>query len=336
MTRISPLFLATLLMVGVTACGDNGDKVSDGGADTLPPALNLTYQQLQEACVITGACSTQRYARLEVCVSSFFKIYAENGMKRIYEYMYDCVLKAGGDCRKVSKCMGFAERPQAKEVACDSSFVSRCDGTKAVTCDLDSLRGGWIQTLECADAGLKCALKNTGAQTVAICGGGICNPKKYTPNCQNSKSYSCAGGAIQINDCPAQGMQCRDPSKGTCEGTGRTWKDINPLCCKDFSPACSSKGDVLTRVKGGYLWQIDCSKQPGKKTCSSSYSACKGAGSECSDSTWDACDTDANTLVSCVDGYKEKFDCKKLGFADGCKKSDTGYGAYCRGKWFSD
>ena len=99
MTRISPIFLAALLMFGAVACGDNGDKASDGGADTLPPALNLTYQQLQEACVITGACGIQRYTRLKDCVAAFYKIYAENGMKRIYEYMYDCVNKAAADFR---------------------------------------------------------------------------------------------------------------------------------------------------------------------------------------------------------------------------------------------
>ncbi len=334
MIRVISLSLAMALAFG---CSDTDSGGADGGADILPPAKNLTYQQLQQACVITGACGVQRYTRLKDCIAAFYKVHAENGYKPIFEYMYDCVVNAGGDCRKISKCMGFAERPQAKDVSCDSNFASRCDGSKAIICDLDPKRGGWIQTFDCAQAGLKCAIKDTGSKKVAICGGGTCNVKKYKTNCFRNKSYACVGGAIEINDCPAQGMQCRDPNKGTCEGTGRSWKDINPLCCKDFNPSCATKGDVLTQVKGGYLWQIDCAKQPGKKTCSTAYSSCVGSGTECKeDSTFDKCDSDANTLVACVDGSNAKFDCQKMGFADGCKTSDTGYGAFCRGKWFAD
>lgn len=336
MIRVSPL-LAALLALVIAACGDGGDKANDGGADVLPPAINLTYEQLQQACVVTAACGLQRYTRMKDCIAAFYKVHAENGYKRMYEHMYDCAIKAGADCTKVAVCMGFAARPQGKDVSCDASFTSRCNGTKAITCDLDAQRGGWIQTFDCSKAGLKCGVKDTGSKKVAICGGGTCVPKKYKANCFRNKSYSCSGGAIEINDCPAQGMQCRDPAKGTCEGTGRSWKDVNPLCCKDFNPSCATKGDILTQVKGGYLWQIDCSKQPGKKTCSTAYSACVGAGTECAeDSTFDKCDTDTVHLVACVDGTTTKFNCQTLGFADGCKTSTTGYGAFCAGKWYAD
>ena len=227
MKSLSPhktsIILAALFCLVAVACGDGGDKGSDGGADTLPPALNLTYEQLQKACVITGACSVARYTRLKDCVDAYYKIYKEQALTRIYDYMYDCVIKAGSECTKVAKCMGFAERPQAKDLSCDSTFTSRCDGNKAVTCDLDALRGGWIQSIDCSTAGLKCAIKDTGSKKVAICGGGTCNTQKYKTNCQNNKSYACVGNAIEINDCPSQSMQCRDPNKGQCEGTGRSW-----------------------------------------------------------------------------------------------------------------
>lgn len=341
MKNLSPIkaahILCALACMMAMACGDGGDAAPDAGTDAMPPLVNLTYQQLQQACVVTGACGVQRYTRLKDCVAAYYKIYAENALKPIYARMYDCVNKAGSDCTKVAKCMGFAERPQAKDKSCDGNFVSRCDGNKAVTCDLDALRGGWIQTIDCSDAGLKCAIKNTGSKKVAICGGGTCNTKKYKTNCQGNKSFACVGDAIQINDCTAQAMQCRDPTKGTCEGTGRSWKDMNALCCKDLNPACSAKGDVLTQVAGGYLWQRDCAKEPGKKTCSATSNSCVGSGTECKeDSSFDTCDSDIVTLVTCVDGFTTKFNCQTLGFADGCKKADTGYGAFCRGKWYAD
>ena len=314
--KFTCLLLAGCLCLG--ACGSNGDEdhVKDSGPAI--PDINLSYEGLLQACMGLGACGIHRQPRLRDCIDNFHKVLAQSGERKLYEIIYDCINKAKGDCKKVNACMGFAERPQDPKVKCDSSTKAKCVGNVKHNCDL--LQGGWTQKIDCATVGLKCALKDTGSgKMAAICGAGTCNTKTYKAICQNDKHLKCVGGAIEINDCAAQSLQCREAHAG-CEGTGRSTKSINPVC----------KGNVLTQSKNNYLWEIDCTKIYGQKKCDSITNECKGNGTQCSeDSFWDSCDATLTKLTSCLDGYKKEFDCKKLGYALGCEKAAT-YGAYCK------
>ncbi len=235
--------------------------------------------------------------------------------------MYSCVLQAKADCALIRPCMGYHTRPTDPKLLCDSSYQTRCVGEVAYTCD--TLSGGWEVRIDCALGGLRCGVKETSTtDKEAFCGAGTCS-KGDRPYCKESKLYKCVGGAIEINDCPAQGLQCRDDLAGVCEGTGVSCKEMNPTCV----------GNVLTTCQNGYKWEIDCAKLPGKKKCDSTSAtpSCLGAGSECqADAYWNKCDADANTLLTCVDGAIKKWDCKDMGF-EGCEEPQL-YKAYCKAK----
>ncbi len=316
--KITCLMLAGCL--GLTACGSNGDDEPVKDAGPVVPDVKLSYEALLQACIGLSACGIQRRPRLRDCVDNYHKVLAQSGVKILYNIIYDCVNKAKGNCKTIYKCMGFAERPQDPKLMCDSSTKAKCVGSVAHNCDL--LIGGWSQKIDCATAGLTCAVKDTGSgKLAAICGGGSCNVKTYKARCQGDKHLKCVGGAIEINDCGAQFLQCRESHAG-CEGTGRSTKTINPVC----------KGNVLTQSKNNYLWQIDCAKIYGQKKCDSTSNECKGKGTQCSeDSFFDGCDATLTKLTTCLDGYKKEFDCKALGYDLGCKKAST-YGAYCKPK----
>ena len=200
-SKLTCLIFAGCLCLG--ACGSNGDSdpVADAGPEV--PDVNLTYEGLLQACIGLGACGIQRHPRLRDCVDNFHKVLSQSGNKKVYEILYDCVNKAKGDCKTINKCMGFAERPQDPKVKCDSNSKAKCEGSISHNCDL--ILGGWLQKIDCAKAGLKCAIKDTGSgKLAAICGAGSCNTKTFKAVCKNNKHLKCVGGAIEINDCAAQ------------------------------------------------------------------------------------------------------------------------------------
>lgn len=311
------LFISLALIGALAGCGSNGDKPAQDAstADTKkePP---FTDTDLLKACVSLSACDVDRKPRLVDCVENFHKRFSYFGQRKLVERLYRCVIDAAGDCAKVRQCVGFKSRPKNGE--CDSSYKPKCVGDVAWNCDLRP-KGGWEQGLDCSVGGLKCAVKKTGTTTAAICGGGPCEPGKYKNKCVNRQLWTCIGGAIEINDCVEQQLQCRDPNSGGCEGTGRS--------CRDTSPRCEQ--DILVKCARSYLTQIDCRKVYGQKKCDNTTIECKGAGGSCkSDSFFDTCN--GETLEVCVDGFVKKVNCKALGFL-GCEVSG-GYGDYCKAK----
>lgn len=303
-------------LCGAMACG-SGDGNGNGGPDMGAPdakvKINFSFEQLVEACVRLAACNVDRKPRLGDCVANFYNRYADIGQLELYERLYDCANKGLGSCKVIRQCLGYATRP--KNGDCDQSYVSKCEGHVSHTCDL--IVGGWIQALDCAQGGLTCVMRDTGSGKTAACTPGECNPNLFKQECKNNQLLTCQGGAIQIDDCGAKQLQCRDPQVGRCEGTGRSCTQISAYCDGSLKVACVES----------YLSEIDCTKMYGKKKCDPASASCRGAGVECTtDSFFDTCEGD--TLAVCIDGFKLKFDCKKLGFL-GCEPATT-YGAYCK------
>jgi hypothetical protein len=305
-----------LALGGMPACGSsdgNGNGTPDMGAPDAMAPINFSFEQLVEACVRLAACNVDRKPRLNDCVKNFYERYAYYGQRGLYERLYDCANKGKGSCKVIRECLGYASRP--KNGDCDQSYATKCEGDVAHTCDL--IVGGWIQALDCSKGGLKCAMRDTGSGKTAACTPGVCNSNLFVQECKDNKLLTCQGGAIQVDDCGAKQLQCRDPNVGLCEGTGRSCPQISAYC----------DGNTLVDCVQSYLSEIDCTKAFGKKMCDPASASCRGAGADCStDSFFDTCEGD--TLAVCIDGFKLKFDCKKMGFL-GCETAST-YGAYCQ------
>lgn len=310
----SKLITITLACCLGLSCGEDTGGDRDAGADMVPH-VKFTYENLITACIGLAACGIERHPRMSDCIDNFHKVLAQSGQRTLFEVLYDCANKGQGDCKVIRPCLGFAVRPMDPKLVCDNTYKAKCVDNAAYNCDL--LAGGWEQALPCSKGGLTCAIKDTGSgKKAAICGKGKCNTKTYKASCKDNKHFKCVGGAVEVNDCAEQQLQCRESTSG-CEGTGRSTKDLNPIC----------KGNVLTQSKANYLWERDCTKLWGQKICNSTSNECKGKGKECNeDAFFDTCEGDS--LVSCMDGYKKKFDCKKLGYLT-CIKATT-YGAYCK------
>ncbi|MCA9673196.1 MAG: hypothetical protein KC503_46710 [Myxococcales bacterium] len=290
----------------LAGCGKNdSNNTPDGGTDGKIDNTPMNEDQVLEACVRLHACGIQKHPRTGDCFSDFYNRFVRFGQRALYQSMYRCANAGKGDCKIIRECLGFQGKPQT----CGTGYQPRCDGDVAYNCDL---LAKWEQGIKCSLGGLKCGLKKAGSQTQAVCGGGTCDEQQFKADCStDQKLLQCVGGAIEIIDCPEQGLQCRDPKKGVCEGKGRS--------CRDFSPEC--RGDSVFRCEQGYEWVRDCSKEFGSKKCDTGLADCVGAGTECNtDSFFDECQGD--TLVVCIDGKRRTFDCKGMGF-EGCVKEGS-------------
>jgi len=308
---------ALFLLEGcIGGCGSgDGDQDSGLTPDTLVK-VDFSHENLIEACVRLAACNVDRKPRLHDCIENFHKRFTYFGQRALYEALYHCANQGKGDCKVVRECLGYASRPKDGECTEKDAF---CEGDVAHTCDL--LVGKWKQAIPCSKGGLKCAVRDTGSSKTALCTVGACEKNTFKPECRDRKLLSCVGGAIQIDDCPAKQLQCRDPQTGLCEGTGRSCPGAQT------SPTC--KGNIVMSCEQNYLSEIDCTKVYGKKKCDTTTISCGGVGTQCDIggiTTFDECD--GNTLVACVDGTKRRFDCVKMGFL-GCEKAST-YGAFCK------
>ena len=295
----------------LAGCGSSdGNGTPDAAVDAAPKPEPLTEEKVLEACVRMAACGVLRHPRLGDCINDFQRRLVKFGQGELYEGFYRCANEGAGDCGVIRQCLGFARKPKA----CDSSYTSRCEGDVAFNCDL---LAKWEQGVDCSKGGLKCALKKSGTTVDAICGGGECDPSSFTTQCKDWKLLQCVGGAIEIIDCPADGLQCRDGEAGVCEGRGRS--------CQEFAPECDN--NKIVECRHGYRREFDCGSI-GNRKCDVATATCVAAGTECStDSFFDVCEGDK--LVACVDGAKKTFDCKALGF-EGCEKDKVGLGSACK------
>ncbi|MCK5799747.1 MAG: hypothetical protein KAI47_21300 [Deltaproteobacteria bacterium] len=303
-------FALFVLVAALTACSDDGTETPTTEAGVTPPTVTpLTYDEIVDGCARVAACGMVR-ARLGDCVDDYYERLVGQGQEFLWSSIYGCVNKSKGDCGAIRVCLGFERKPKACK---RGSYTPRCEKGVAYNCDL---LAGWEQGLDCAAGGLLCGVKAAGTSKQAVCGGGPCDATKLRGECRNNRYYQCSSGAIEVDDCPARQLQCRDDAVG-CEGTG--------VSCFASSAQCDAKKNILMDCVEGYIMHRDCTKAFGKKVCKTGGNRCVGSGTACQEADFDACKGD--TLAICLDGYARTLDCKALGFI-GCQP--TQYGANCK------
>lgn len=309
MSRARILSLAAVFAaVALAGCSDDSSTTPTPKDDGGPPKVTpLTYDQVVDACAREAACGIKR-ARLADCVDNYYRRYVWFGQEALWSSVYKCVNDAKGDCGSIRECLGFKRKPDS----CDKNYEPRCENGVAFNCDIDAR---WVQAVDCKAGGLLCGVKAAGTSKQAVCGGGPCDPTKFKGECRGKRYFQCSSGAIEIDDCVARQLQCRDGNVG-CEGTGET--------CLPTSPQCDQKNNNLVDCVEGYVMRRKCSDVFGRKTCVAGSAECRGNGTECQPTDFDACQGDK--LEVCLDGYKRTIDCTGLGLL---KCEATTYGATC-------
>ncbi|PID39407.1 MAG: hypothetical protein CSA65_09600 [Proteobacteria bacterium] len=300
-------FAAVIAVAALPGCSDDSttpNTKKDGGELEVKP---LTYDEVVVACAREAACGVKR-ARLADCVDNYYRRYVWFGQEMLWSSIYRCVNDAKGDCGVIRECLGFKSKPDS----CDKNYEPHCENGRAYNCDIDAR---WVQAVDCKRGGLLCGVKAAGTGKQAVCGGGPCDPTTFRGECRGKRYFQCSSGALEIDDCVARQLQCRDDSVG-CEGTGES--------CLPAGPQCDARNNNLVACVEGYVMRRKCSDVFGKKTCVAGSAKCRGNGTECSASDFDACDGDK--LKVCLDGYSRLIDCPGLGLL---KCEPTTYGATC-------
>ncbi|MCC6746867.1 MAG: hypothetical protein IT371_04365 [Deltaproteobacteria bacterium] len=275
--------LGTLGLLALAACK---------GSASAP----IAFDALLSACVRINACGVMARARVTNCVDAYYTTQLPVGLGPVYAELYRCVNDAGGSCDEVRRCFG----EQSTE-RCDATFRARCDGARAVSCDLLDKR---IYAADCGAAALSCAVpsKDTFA---ARCGAGTCGAD-FTPRCDGSRRLTCVNGVVEVEDCAAQSLVCD-------EGAAR--------CAGEESGACSGnrcEGDIAVTCVGGRAHREDCTNRPYNTKCRNGV--CERSGSACADEL-DRCQ--GALLQTCLDGQWKTFDCGSLGLG-ACQASKVG------------
>ncbi len=262
----------------------------------------LSHEDLAHACVRTTACSFQPYPRVANCMGAYFTQHARFGLGPVYDSIYECV-NAAGDCGALYACFGTDQAT----ASCDRNFSGRCDGDRAVSCDLISDQQ---YTYDCAAAGLTCAMP-TDQTFSAKCTTGTCGAD-FPRQCDGDRLLTCHNSVVEVVDCAASGLVCSE-SKG-CAGAG------DPC----ITQTASCDGDVAVSCVGGHTHREDCTVRAQDRSCANGR--CVPTHTECLDE-FDRCD--GSDLQSCIDGQWVTFDCTELGL-NPCVPSSTG--AACVGK----
>ncbi len=188
------------------------------------PGSGLDPESLVAACVRTAACGIVARARVSDCVASYSDRVAALGLTPVIDPIYRCANGATG-CAAIARCFGAGG-------ACDASFSGRCDGQRAVFCDLIDDR---VYSYDCGGAGLDCAVDPSHAFAADCIGGGATvGGLRLAASCPEDRCHEtgeacdadsldrCAGAALQSClggqwvefDCAALGL-------GACERRGQ-------------------------------------------------------------------------------------------------------------------
>jgi hypothetical protein len=310
----SRIQLLLLLVVCLAGC-QGGGGVTPADQGTAGPdqgAAALSREAVLEACVRSSACGVKAYPRLGDCLGAYLDLHAKQGLRPIHDAIYRCVNAAAADCAAIAACFRRGD-------TCDKSFVARCEGKLAVSCDLIDRR---VYKLDCGLAGLKCALK-TGATFTASCTRGTCDPASFRERCEGAVLLSCASGVIEVRDCATQGLTCGDAILGSgqlafdCQGT------LEKQCDPSFRGTCwDLRATVCIHNR---LHYDHCDRHSYIKTgCRDG--ACVPAGSQCQPGDLNRCS--GSTLEACLDGSWKAFDCGKLGLGP-CRPGTAPAGANC-------
>ena len=264
----------------------------------------ISLGQLINACIASNACGINATSHLFQCVDSYYTLQRKFGHGGLYASVYHCVIDAGGDCDAVFACYGADRAAGSCSI---SSYRGSCKGDKATFCSSSNQE----QSLDCASAGLQCALNKTYAWD-AKCGRGECSTG-YAARCDGGKLIYCENGIISIDDCATQGLACGSDG-GRAECVGNTSDGCSP---GGYNSRC--EGSVAYSCTRGKVRREDCSERSYNKRCQGG--ACAETHSACTTGSFDRCAGDK--LEACVDGQWQSYDCGSRGF-DPCLSSSTG------------
>lgn len=251
----------------------------------------LSHENLAHACVRATACGFMPYPRVANCMDAYFTLRMRFGLGPVYDAIYDCINEASGDCAALYACFGTDQAT----AACDRNFAGRCDGARAVSCDLVSHQQ---YTYDCAESGLTCAVP-TGQTFSAKCTTGTCG-SDFTRRCDGDRLLTCHNGVVEVVECGASGLVCGATSGGfDCTGAGDA--------CGGSS---SCDGHVAVSCVNGRVHREDCSTRAQDLSCAGGR--CSPTNSDCRDE-FDRCD--GSELQSCIDGRWVNFDCAELGLS---------------------
>jgi len=288
--RAAPTLCAIAVLV-VPSCGGGGGsgRISD--------------QELVQACIRSTACGVRAYPRAANCVEAYYTLHLRFGLGPVYDAVYRCVNAAAGDCEKIYACYG-ANRLAG---SCDSSFVARCDGSRAVSCDLTTHR---VLSFDCGAAGLVCQTKAE-QSFEAVCTTATCSGSGAS--CDGERLLTCRAGVIEVDDCQAQSLVCGTGARGLTGCVGSTGEEC---IAGDYSASCD--GVTAVTCASGRVGRRDCGAYAPARACVDG--ACVPSGKECLDE-FDRCEGAA--VQTCIDGRWTTYDCASLGLSP-CQGALTG------------
>jgi hypothetical protein len=238
---------------------------------------------------------------------------------------------AANDCASLQACFTV---PAADAAKCAGSTKEQCVNGYAVLCDQPKL-GGLTQGNDCGRAGLVCAADAEGAS----CGTASCDPTTTMASCDGDNLVTCSepGGVLLAANCKASAASSctgSGTSGGTCQTqVAETCAVVNGTAmCVGTGAACDATvkntcdGTSIVSCTGGKLARFDCTTEAANTTCkvgSDGSAQCVGAGTECTDTTPEACAD--GVITYCMWGEKTTVDCKSYGLS-GCAIVTTGLG----------
>ena len=252
----------------------------------------LLYDDLVYACVRAMICSVKAYLRVSNCIDNYYLRLRPFGLGPVYDELYRCI-NGASNCEDMFKCFGTSQTAGT----CDSKFQGRCDGDKAISCDLLDHR---VYVYNCGKADLTCKVPQENVFEAA-CTIGAC-PSNFKRRCDGAFMIDCSSGLQIVEDCGAQGTVCGTSSTGivACIGAQKESCDT-----QKHQPKC--EGSVAISCIGGKLHRSDCNAQILAKTCKDG--ACASSGTECLDD-FDRCQ--GEKLQTCIDGRWIDIDCAAL------------------------
>jgi len=190
-------------------------------------SIGTDSNNLVEACIRATACDIKPYPRVSNCVSYYSDMLVALGLAPVHDTIYRCANRAT-TCGEVRDCFGVTG-------GCGSSFEARCEGGKAIFCDLLDKT---TFTYDCAAAGMTCKLddqygfsascaptesiKQPSLSTAVDCSTGACRMTGEVcstdafDRCSGSMLQACLGGEWVEFDCQGMGL-------GACEQMSGGW-----------------------------------------------------------------------------------------------------------------
>lgn len=274
--------------------------------DRTPADAAASWDRVPQACAIAASCGVNQVPPLtaSACIDWFGNYpwrlggYGQGGEKETLDRLVRCA--QGADCQAFFDCFG-------------GNWIGPSPCREGGTCDRSGkMMVGWEekkQYLDCDALGLTCVELFTGAIR-SCCARQVCASASPWPVCSGEQGSYCAAGALIDFDCSASGRRCTPESteyepSGLCQGKGGACNVSDPVQCN---------GTVASYCSANRIATFNCSTNPFRSACATAgHTPCVLAGSECNESFVGEC-SDGYELTVCVNGHKQKIDCRSLGF----------------------